>query len=355
MEERGQRISAAPWDMFELLCGMWKTRAIATAVEFGIPDLVAEGPRTVSELATITGTHALSLYRLLRALASLGIFEEVPGEDVVEAKKFTHTEMSRYLCSGQKGTMYFMARAVAFPQSWKLWDYLSHSVRTGGSAWQLVEEEELWQYIYNNPEKYAVLEQFFSSLASLLTPALVQAYDFSHAQLVVDLGCGHGMLLSSLLQTYPHLKGICVDRPDVLTTTSCILASNIKEGRVQCIAADVRQEIPADADIYILQQVLHDMSNDDCIVVLKSCRQACKPESKLLIIECLPDTCAASSYGTFMDLQALLAVEGAGVRTVAEYSALAEAVGFSLVQTIPTASFLMILEMTACQAARQQD
>ena len=321
----------------QLICGHWIAQAIAVAAELGIADLLAEGPRPSDELARATGSHPGALYRLLRALASLGVFTEV------EPKRFGLTPMAEGLRGDAPSSQRSRAIQTCSDVQWRTWGQLGYSVRTGQSAFKQVHGMDTWEYRARNPEVNARFNASETSLVTQVANAVASAYDFSGFRKVIDVGGSHGALLIAILSVNPELRAVLFDLPHVVEGAGePLVAAGLLE-RCQIIGGDMFQAVPAGGDAYLLSRIIHGWNDDRAMVILANCRRVMGPQSKLLVAEEVIPSGDVASYGKLSDLNMLVS-PGGQERTEAEYRALYAAAGFTLTRVIPTRSRISLIE-----------
>ncbi len=315
--------------MLDLLNGMWASRAIQVAAQLGIADLLKDGARNVAELAEATGTHAPSLYRLLRALASLAIFAEVAPNT------FANTELSRTLRSEQSGSVRAMAIMMGSAWEWNAWRELDYSIRTGQPAFDHVYGMDLWHYYWEeNPTAGKIFDAAMSDIANAVGAVVSRFYDFSSLHTVVDVGGGQGKLLAAILSTYPHLHGIVFDRPSVIEEVRKKIAAAGIAARCTTVAGDFFEAVPDGADAYLLKSVLHDWEDESCIKLLKNCRKAMRSDGRILVIDpVIGDEKSGGTFAKLLDVQMLIEQRGRE-RTAAEFQALFAAADLRLKRVI---------------------
>jgi hypothetical protein len=313
-----------------MLTGYWISQAIYVAAKLGIADLLQQGPKNADELAQVTGTHARSLYRLLRALASIGVFAEA------EDGRFGLTPLGAYLQTGIPGSV----RALTLNHGERLyrpWGELLHSVRTGESAFHHIFGMDVWQYATQNPEAAALFNVAMTELTTQVATAVVAGYDFSRFGTIVDVGGGHGTLLLSILEANPQLRGILFDLPHVTESAKKHIEAASLTGRCEVVAGDIFSSVPGGGDAYILKNIIHDWDDERALKILQNCNRAMADNGKLLLVEEVIPPGNALSFGKLVDLN-MLVMAGGGERTEAEYRALFAASGFQLTNVIPLPS-----------------
>lgn len=328
----------APMAMMELLTSRMVSQPLYVAAQLGIADLLKDGPKTADELATATGTHAPSLYRLLRTLASISIFAE--GED----GRFELTPLANCLQTGAEGSV--GAVATMFAQEWhsRPWEHLLESVKTGKTAFELVYGKKAFEYLAENPEAGKIFDSAMTDLTSMQNPAITAAYDFSGIGKLADIAGGHGGLIAAILNANPKIEGFLFDQPQVIAGALPLLESQGVAGRCKLIAGDFFESVPAGCDAYILKSIIHDWDDEQALVILKNCRKATLGKnSKLLLVEIVILPGNEPSFGKLTDLE-MLVMAGGRERTEAEYRTLLRAAGFNLTNIVPTEAPQSVIE-----------
>ncbi len=321
----------------QMLFGGLMQQSISMAAKFGIADLLGEKPRTVEELAAETETHAPSLYRVLRLLASVGIFSETTD------KKFELTPLAGLLRQDAPNSMREVAIMQGEEWNWRNYGELRHSVKTGETAQEKAHGGPLFEFLTRNPEDEALFSRAMTNLSLLSAPAIVEAYDFSGAGKLVDIAGGHGFLLAAILKANPHLQGVLFDQPTVIDGAVESLKKQDINDRVELIPGDFFESVPAGADIYTMKHIIHDWNDDESIKILQNIHRAMSETGKVLIVEMVVPEGNAPSPSKVMDVQMLIAT-GGKERTEVEYRKLLESSGFNLTRIIPTRSPYSIVE-----------
>ncbi len=323
--------------MMQLIAGFWVSRALYIAAKLGIADLVKDHPRSVEELAEATDTHADSLYRLLRALASVGLFAEA-GE-----KRFGLTPLAATLISDAPGTLRYFAISELGSEHYAGWSNLLHSIKTGEIAFNHHYGKSVWHYFAEHPEDAAIFNQSMTGLTEMTNAAVAAAYDFSSFSKVIDIGGGQGGLLTSILKCHPAIQGVLFDLPHTMESANERLHSEGMAERCEVVSGDFFASVTEGGDAYLLKFILHDWNDEQCVTILKNCRRAIQPNGKLIVIEQLITDGEQAPFTKWIDLN-MLVMAGGRERTEAEYRALYEAAGFKLTRIVPTESFFVILE-----------
>jgi hypothetical protein len=313
------------------------SQAIHVAATFAIADLVHDRPRRVDDLAQVTGTRAPVLYRLLRALASIGIFVE--GKD----GRFAQTPLSEYLRSDVPGSVRAWAMYVGRPYHWSTWAHLVDTIRTGEPAFPKIHGASVWEYRASRPEEAATFDAAMSGLSAAVAGAVVRGYDFAGIGTLVDVGGGEGELLAAILAANPSLRGILFDLPYVVTGAPRVLEEAGVADRCRVVGGSVFEAVPEGADAYLLKAVLHDWDDAEAMQILRNCRTAMRDGGRLLVVERLVRPANEPDPVKFADLM-MLVMLGGRERTADDFRRLCAAAGFRLTEIVPTDSAYSILE-----------
>ena len=320
--------------LFKYMTGNWTRKPIYIAAELGIADILENGPKNIQELAALTLTHTPTLYRIMRALASLGIFAE--KEDQV----FELTPMAELL-----KTDALQSAAIMFNAEWsdKAWSFLLDSVCTGKTAFEEAHEMPLMDWLSQNPKAADVFNKANAVKAAQTHRAVLDVYDFSQIQTVTDIGGGTGALMMEILSKYTHLSGIIADVPHVIKKANEIINKHNLQNRCSTAECDFFNHVPSGSDVFILSHILHDWSDEQCQIILNNCKQAMKASSKLLIIEMIVPDGNQPSVAKLLDLE-MLVITGGRERTEKEFLELLGSAGLRLERVIPTRENIFVLE-----------
>ncbi|MGH3779324.1 MAG: methyltransferase [Pseudonocardiaceae bacterium] len=323
--------------LVQLLYQQWRSPAIHVVTRLGIAEVLADGSLTVAELAEATGAHAGSLYRLLRALARIGIFIECDGS------RFANSELSELLRSDVSGSLSAMAAMTSGLMRGALGGLL-HSVQTGQPGFDQAFGMPMWRYLTErDPVAGAQFNAAMTDASSAVNLPIAQAVDFSGVRTLVDVAGGQGSLLTTMLATHPHIeRGILFDQPHVIDEVRAALGPT-PQGRLELVGGDVFTAVPAGADAYVMKWILHDWDDTACLQLLGACRRAMTPTSRLLVVELVVDPDRSDELAYALDLQMLVALAGKE-RTAEEFRALYDAAGFRLTRIIPTSSMFSVIE-----------
>lgn len=327
-----------PLALLDMLTGCWISQALSVAATLGLADLLQEGPQSCETLAEATQTHAGALYRVLRALASVGVF----AED--EAGRFRLTPLADLLRTDAPGSLCAFAIMLGAPEHWRAWEGVLHSVRTGQPAFDHVFGMPLFEYFSTHPEAARIFDEAMTSRSSQENAAIVAAYDFAAAHTVVDVGGGQGTLLATILQAYPNVRGVLFDLPHVIAPVRTRMESTAQAARWAFVAGDFFAAVPAGGDCYLLKKVIHDWDDERAQRILTNCRTAMAGTGRLLLIEPLIPPGNEASFNKRLDLLMLVWNAGGRERTEREHQSLLAAAGFRLSRIIPTRAGISIIE-----------
>lgn len=323
--------------MLRMIRGFQTTQMIYVAAKLGIADLLADGAKSSSALAAATGTDARSLYRLLRALASLGIF----AED--EQGRFGLTPRAELLQSHAARSLRSTVLYVGNPIFQRVWGELLHAITTGEDGFRHLFGMNDWVYREQNPDENALFNNFMTELTRPDAAAVAAAYDFSGIRKLVDIGGGQGTLVAAILKAHPKLHAIVFDQPHVISGAQSVLEAAGVADRCERVSGDFFAEVSGGADGYILKSIIHDWNDADSIAILKNCRRAIQPDGKLLLVEFVVPTGNVPHPGKISDINMLIA-PGGQERTEAEYRTLLAEAGFRLTRVIPLETSRGIIE-----------
>lgn len=311
--------------------------ALRAATELGVADHLVDGPRPVGELAELTGSHAPFLRRVLRLLATRGIFRE--DDD----GRFHLTPCADVLRADAEGTIRAGVLAVTSPVYWQSTGDLTEAVRHGELAFDRRFGQPFFAYLTAHPDVGAMFNEGMANFSAGEVERIVASYDFPASGVLVDLGGGFGGLLSGVLRARPGLHGVLFDRETVLA--GHVLGRLGADDRWETVAGDFFDAVPA-ADFYLVKNVLHDWTDDECVRILTNCRRAMKPGAKLLVVELVLPPGNEPHYGKVLDLFIMLLLPGLE-RTRAEYERLLDQAGLRVTRVLPTPSAYSLIEAEA--------
>lgn len=341
-EAKEEHSSAAA--LFQMATGYWVSQAIYVAAKLGIADLLKDGPQSYVRLAARTGADGPSLFRLMRALASVGIFSHV-GDDC-----FSLSRLAESLQTDAPASLRAMVITIG-EIHYQACGNLLHSIQTGAPAFNNVFGTSLFAYLQQNAAAGGAFNQGMTNLSSMLAYALLIAYDFTGISSIVDVGGGEGQLLRKILELNPKMVGAVLDMPSTMERVHQQLNGNTREGSCSFIAGDFFDSVPEGGDAYLLSGVIHDWDDDRAITILKNCRHAMAEDGRVLIVDMVVPENGAKCFSKLLDLN-MLVMTGGRERTQAEFRTLLDASGYRLTKIIPTMAPQSVIE--AIPIARDQ-
>ncbi len=319
-----------------MMSGYWHTQAIYVAAKLRLADLLSDGPRSHEDLAKETGTHAASLYRLLRALAGVGVF----AED--DSGRFTLTPMAELLRSDVPGSK--RASAVMLGEEhYRAWGELLFGVRTGQNAFENTYGMPFFDFLAQNPEKGRIFDEAMTGIHGRETGPMIDAYDFSNIDTLCDIGGGNGSLISAVLERYPNLQGMLFDLPSVIERARENVDAVGLADRCRLLAGDFFKQVPAGADAYMLRHIIHDWDDERATCILKNIVDVLPSDGRVLVLDSVIPPGNQPFLGKYLDLTMML-VPGGQERTEPEFRQLFSAAGLTLERIIPTATEVSVIE-----------
>jgi ubiquinone/menaquinone biosynthesis C-methylase UbiE len=313
--------------LLQMITSYWTAQSIHVAAKLKLADLVKDGPKTAAELAEATRTHPPALYRLLRALSSVEIF----AED--EEGRFRLTPMAECLLD-QHGSQ----RAVALmmgDEHFRAWGDLLYSIQTGKPAFNHVYGKGIFDYLAEHAEQAQIFDAAMTGFHGPETQAMIDVYDYTGVNTLVDIGGGNGSVLSAVLKKYPAMRGILYDLPGVIERAKKNLADSGLASRCQTIAGSFFESAPPGGDAYQMRHIIHDWTDEQCHTILSHIRKVMPPHGRLLIIEMVIKPGNQPQPAKWLDLN-MLVLPGGRERTEPEYGEMFAKAGFRLERVVPT-------------------
>ncbi len=320
--------------VWEMVHNMWLAAGISVAAELGIADLVKEGPRNIEDLALRTGTHSDSLYRVMRMLASHGIFEEVGG------RQFKINSLAVPL---QEDQIRYLILLHLSRNHFEMFGGLMESVRTGNTVSGEHSGRALFDHIGSEEKRNEWFNKAMTGISKMQVPTLLSAFPFKRFGNIIDIGGGEGLFLATLLSRAVHSRGVVFDLPAALSGTAEIIESHALEGRMKQVGGDFFESVPGGGDLYILKSILHDWNDDSSMKILRNVHKAMNQKSRLLIIETILDEGNNPSFGKMTDIL-MMAAAGGMERTLAQWENLLAGSGFKIRKIHPTISHHSLIE-----------
>jgi hypothetical protein len=319
-----------------MVSGYWISQAIYVAAELRIADCLGDSAMTATELAGRTGAHARSLYRLLRALASAGVFVEDAGH------RFRATPLSDCLRSNQANSQ-LPAVLMMVGQFYEAWGSLLENIRCGEPAFKLRTGRIFFDHLQANPAEATIFDAAMTALNDRKTTAFLDAYDLSGVGVLADIGGGNGSALVRILERYPATTGILFDLPDVVDRARVSIEEAGFSNRCRIVGGSFLEQVPPGADAYVLRHIIHNWDDEHAGVILAKIHEAMAAKSRLLIIERIIPSGNEWSYSKFADLN-MMVLHGGLERTADEFERLFENAGFRLSRIVPTSTDMFVIE-----------
>ena len=322
--------------LFQMATGFWTSQAIYVAAKLGIADLLKDGPQSYVALAEATGSDALSLFRLMRALASVGIFSHVRRDS------FTLSRLAESLRTDTPASLRAMVITIG-EIHYQACGNLLHSVRTGCSAFDNTFGASLFDYLRHNVGAADAFDQGMANVASMLAYAVLIAYDFAEISSIVDVGGGQGSLLEKILQFNSDMRGTVFDTASTIERTKQLHGNNAWGRRCSYVSGDFFTSVPQGANAYLLSGVIHDWDDDRAIRILKTCRRAMTVNSRVLLVDMVVPDNGVNCFSKLLDLN-MLVMNGGRERTETEFRTLLDASGYKLTRVVPTMAPQSVIE-----------
>jgi hypothetical protein len=320
----------------QLMLGGMISGAVSALARLGIPDQIESGPQTAEELAPKVGAQPGPLYRLMRACACVGVLTEGPDG------KFSQTPMSTVLRSD--GPISLRGWATFNSQEWHMlgWEHLEYCVRTGKQSLEKIYGKPAFELLNERPDIANVFNWAMTDLSRLDSPAIAAAYSFEGIHTLADIAGGQGLLLATILQRHPHLRGTLYEMPKVIEGAHSGPLQPVMD-RATLIGGDMLTSIPPGYDAYIMKHIIHDWPDDPCLKILRGCRAGVNQGGKLLVVDHVIHPGNQFDPGKFLDLEMLI-FPGGHERTEAQFRDLFAAAGWRVSRVIPTPAGISIVE-----------
>jgi len=330
----------SPRQVLDLITGKWRSQAVCVAAELGIADILKDGPRSTPEIAKGVGGSEDAVYRLLRALASLGLFSSLPE------RCFALTPLGQYLRSDVPGSLRGFARFAGHDVTWRPWGKLAYSIKSGNPAVDHVFGVGIFDYLEKHPDVAAVVNDGMTAVTAAQAAAVVEAYNFSGIDTLVDVGGGHGLLLATILKVNPGMRGTLFELSHAVEGAKRLIQQEGVADRCAVVAGDFFEAVPPGGDAYIMKLVIHDWDDERSIRILRNCHRAMQPRSKLLVVDRVIVPGDEADPAKFSDLEMLVLSRGGRERTQLEFEELYDQAGFDFVRVVATRGYISVIEGT---------
>lgn len=323
--------------VMEMAAGGMKSQLIFLAAKLELADRLKNGPKTTDELSREIKCDEESLYRFMRALAIFKVITEI------SPRKFKTTKYGRTLEQGHPKSLYPLA-VLTGESFWR--DPLGgllYSIETGNASFDHIFGKGYFEYLKDEPFKFDLFSKWMDSSSNRNCPVIAEGFNFSKYKSIVDIGGGYGALLAHILKRYPNIEGTLFDLPEIVTTPKSI-DDTIKE-RCKVIGGDFMKEVPQGSDLYIMQQIIHDWSDEVSITILKNCKEALAPNGRILVVDSVIKPGNKYDMSKLIDLQIMATCHGGKERTKEQFTHIFKESGLKLVKIHETAAVFSILEV----------
>jgi hypothetical protein len=327
----------APVAMSELIGSFFIPPILRAACKLGIADALASGPKTLSELAQATGGKEDGLYRLMRALISVGVFARRSDG------RYALNRLGETLRTGVAGSMKDLAIFTGDRWHVDAWERLADTIRSGTNGVKLVLDKELFEYL-DGTEEGRSFDGGMGSFTQMDAPAHAVTYDWGSYKKVCDVGGGQGTLLGHILAKHKHLEGAIFDLPKVVEGARPVLEAWHVADRVKLVGGSFFESVPSGYDVYMMRGILHDWDDARSVTILQTVKKAMSPTSKLLVIEMVIEDNDDPYPGKMLDIEMMAITSEGRERSAQQYAALFEKAGLKFSRVIPTSSMYSIVE-----------
>jgi len=325
--------------VLQIATGYILSSALQVAAQLNLADHLAAGPRTAADLAHAAGAHADAVYRILRILAMVGIFDEV------SPRTFALTPAADVLRKDHPQSVRDMAEWMSEPMHMRVYADIMHSAKTGQPAADHALGMPVFEYFRANSGVSDLFNRAMTNFSAAVIPAVLEAYDFSGIDLLVDVAGGHGHVLMSILQTYPRMRGVLMDVDHVIAGAQPKIAAAGLSDRCEAVVADFFASVPGGGDAYIMKHIIHDWDDERALTILHNIHtaQEGKASAKVILLEAVIEPGNAPDLGKIIDVEMLI-MPGGRERTADEFKALFDRAGYNLTRIVPTQSPLKVIE-----------
>jgi hypothetical protein len=324
--------------LMQLLFGKHITFSISAVARLCVADHMSAAPVHVNEIAAKTGTISASLYRVMRMLAAVGVFEEYEGQ------RFALTPVGELLRSSAPNSMRDMATMWGEHWSARAFAYLPQLLQKGGDGVTAAYGRNVFELFKDHPAEAETFQRAMSNFSQIAAAALVDAYDFSDIKRLADVGGGHGTLVGGILKRYPSLQGVVFDLPEVVAGAMSHGDLDHCAGRVTIEGGNFFERVPSGCDAYILKHIIHDWSDAHCQTILRLIREQLPRNGRVLLCEMVVPNAPGPGPAKMLDIEMLTLTVGGKERTEAEFRDLFASAGLELTKIVPTPAAFCVIE-----------
>lgn len=330
--EGAERIRQLAW-------GYIPAALIGVMIELGVPEIIGDGEKPIREIAAAAKANEDALYRMMRTLASFGVFTEISG------RRFVLTSAGNCLRGDVPGSLRGYVRWITNGIIFRSYAAALQTAKTGEPALEKVAGEPLFEHLQKNPELSRTFNDGMTSFSQLVSKGVLEAYDFSGVKVLADLAGGEGALLSSIVQKYPEMRGLLLEQAHLVEGARKRFAQLGLAERCSAAPVDFFKSVPRGADAYMMKSIIHDWDDARAGVILKHCREALRDVEggRLILVEGVVPPGNEPHMVKLADIQMLI-LAGGRERTREEFQALLEHSGFRLTRVVSTETFMSVIE-----------
>lgn len=334
-----RKLTPANVAIIEMVQNFYTSRAIGVAADLNLAEHLKNSEKSIKELATLSSSHEESLYRLMRMLSSQGVFVETKN------KHFKNNRLSKSLLDQQDSMRHMIIHQVN-GINWNMFKELDHVVKTGENAAQKVLGMDVFEYLEKNPDKNEIYNHAMTNSSLMLSYAILSEYNFSKSRSIIDIGGGQGILLAMILHKYKNTTGKIFDLPHVAKDVAQIAQQYNVSDRMEAINGNFFEKIPDGGDTYLLKSIIHNLSDDQCVTILKDIKSVLPKNGKILIIEPIIENNNNYSFAKLYDIQMLVGRNGGKERTKEEFRKIIIEAGLNVNRIVRTAAPFSVIELT---------
>ncbi|HEX4771699.1 MAG TPA: methyltransferase [Bryobacteraceae bacterium] len=324
--------------LLQLLFGKHLAYCVSAVARLGVADHMNEYSVDVQTLAQNVGAKPDALYRVMRALAGAGVFEQT------SERSFRITPTGELLRSNAPQSVRYTAMQMGDPWSCRAWEHFTNTVQTGVDGVSQAYGKNVFEVLAEEPEQAEHFNRSMTGYSAVVTEPFLRAYDFNGVRRLCDVGGGHGRLLSEVLRKYPRMTGVVYDLPEVVEgaynqehVTGC-------GERIRFESGSFFERVPAGCDSYMMKFILHDWSDEHCRTILRRIREQLPPRGRVLVVEQVVTRSADLTFAKLLDIEMLALTVGGRERTEDEFADLFASAGLQLTQVFETETPLCVLE-----------
>ena len=321
----------------QLLFGKQLTYALSGVARLGVADHMDATPQAIEQIAAKTGAHAPSLYRVMRLLASMGVFKEAPP------RHFALTPAGELLKSDAPGTLRYFAMMFGDQWTTRAYEHFADILRDGGDGITKAYGKHVFDVLADHPEQLATFQAAMTSGSTMAGRAITDAYDFSGIERLADVGGGHGALLAAILMRYPDMQGVLFDRAEIVDGVPKDRFAGC-EGRVAIEAGSFFERVPSGCDAFIMKHIIHDWGDEQCRTILRLMRDALPADGRVLVCDMVVSVEPGPTPAKMLDIEMLVMTVGGKERTEEEFRDLFASAGLSLNRIVPTERPICVVE-----------